>query len=105
MAIGKVLTTVKIHNKNYSIRATDHALARMKERNITEHTIITMVLSLGEKRLLELQENNVTIMVSDNRKNVAVVAGFKKNTLKIHTVINRATAINKPGTVLQKIYG
>ena len=99
----KLLAQIKIDGKSYSIRATVHALERMDQRSIDEYVVTGNVLALGNQRLVELQEMQEDAIIIDENTNTSVVITFKKNTIKVVTVINKANVFVKKNTTIEKI--
>jgi len=103
MKKDKQIAKLKIEKQCYSIRATAHAIIRMRQRNIDEYVVSGTVISLGEKRLLAYQNNGRDVAIIDKIKRVAVIATFKKNTIKIITVIDKEDIYVKDGTTIENI--
>ncbi len=100
---NKCLAQIKINNKSYSIRATIHAIERMNQRNVDEYVVAGTVLSLGEARILKLQQQEEDAIIIDKEKNIAVVITFQNNTIKIVTVINKSNVFVKSNTTIERI--
>ena len=103
MKKDKLIAQLKIEKKEYSVRATVHALERMKERNIDEFVVSGNVLALGKAKLQELQKSQEEAIIIDKNTNSAVVIGFKKNTIKVITVINKSNVFVKDNTRVEKL--
>jgi len=102
-AKGKAIAELKINGKQYSVRATAHAMERMEERGVDEYVVAGNVMALGKDRLTELQEEQAEAIVIDDEKNVAVVIGFKGNRIMVITVIDKAKVFVKKGTVIERL--
>ena len=98
----KHLATVAIEGNTFSIRASVHALERMSERKIDEYVVTGNVLALG-KKLVELKEANTEVIIIDEETNSSVVIGFKKNTIKVITVIDKSNVFVKTGTHIETL--
>ena len=98
MSKGKFLSTIKINNNTWSLRATDHALERMSQRNVDAYAATSSVIALGEEVLTELRNTNDEAMILDEDAGFALVVGFKANTAWVITVINKARCYAKTGT-------
>jgi hypothetical protein len=103
MKKDKLLAQIKINNRDYSIRATDHCLQRMAERKIDEYVVSGNVLALGETKLLKLQEAQEEAIIIDKKTNTSIVVAFIRNTVKIITVIDKANVFVKDGTRIERI--
>jgi Icc-related predicted phosphoesterase len=103
MKKDKQIAKLKIEKQCYSIRATAHAILRMEQRKIDEYVVSGTIIALGNKKLLEYQGNGRDIAVIDKIKEVAVIATFKKNTIKIITVIGKKDIYVKDGTTIENI--
>jgi len=103
MKKDKQIAKLKIKNQDYSIRATEHSLLRMKQRKVDEFVVSGTVLSLGHQRLLSNQESGKDIAIIDKVKGIAVIATFKRNTIKIITVIDKEDIWVKDGTTIENI--
>ena len=99
----KCLATIKINKEQYSIRATFHSLERMEQRKIDEYVITGNILALGEETLKELQRTQEEAIIIDETTNSSVVIGFKKNTIKVITVINKSNVFVKSNTRIERI--
>ncbi len=103
---SRSLAQITIEEKRYSIRATIHALERMKERNVCEYAVTGSILALGQKRLLELQEAlqeaQEDAMIIDEERDVAVVISFKGNRIQVVTV-NKANVFVKKNKSVERI--
>ena len=104
MRKDKQIAKLKIKKQDYSIRATEHSLLRMKQRGVDEYVVSGTVLSLGHSKLLEYKENGRDIAIIDKIKGIAVVATFKRNTIKIITVIDKKDIWVKDGTTIENIF-
>ncbi len=100
---GKALATVQIEGTTYSIRATEHALERMEQRDVDGYVVTGNILALGPERLQKLQEANEEAIIIDKQKDVSVVIGFKGNRIQVVTVIDKANCFVKDGTSIQTI--
>jgi len=100
---SKSIAQIKINGNTYSIRATVHAQQRMKERDIDSHQASGSVLSLGEKKILDLQKREAEAIIIDKDKGTAIVIGFKGNKVQIITAINKSDVFVKEGTVVEEL--
>ena len=94
----KCLAQINISGIIYSIRATAHALERMTQRGIDNHMVTGNILGLGKDKILELQEQEEEAIIIDEATNTATVIGFKKNTIKVITVVNTVNIYNSRDT-------
>lgn len=97
--VGHSVNTFTINNQNFSIRLTDHAELRLKQRNIDLFQAIGSILSLGEKRITEYQNANRDIFIMDKEHNFSIVIAIESNTIYIVTVIDKADCFIKSGTI------
>jgi len=97
----KLLARLEIKGRQYSVRATEHAMERMQQRNIDEFVVSGNVLALGKERLLEMQEAQEEAIIIDTLTDTAIVVGFVKNTLKVITVINKSSVYVKTNTRIE----
>ncbi len=104
MTKDKQIAQLRIANRDYSIRATTHALERMEERQVDEEIITADILALGKDRIKELQEANEEAAIIDEDSNITLIVGFKKNTMRIITVIDKTNIWTKQGTKVEKLY-
>jgi hypothetical protein len=98
----KFITQIKVQNYKFSLRITAHAQQRVDERNIDEYVLAGEVLALG-KNLIKLYKTQDEAIIIDKIKNISVVVGFKKNTIKIITVIDKSNVFVKSNTEIFKI--
>jgi len=103
MKKDKQIAKLRIKKQDYSIRATEHSLIRMKQRGVDEYVVSGTVLSLGRSKLLEYQANDRDVAIIDKIKGIAVIVTFKRNTIKIITVIDKKDIWVKDGTTIEKI--
>ena len=89
MEEGKGLVAIRINGDTYSIRATGHALLRMKQREVDAYFVSGTILSLGKDKLLEYQRRGVDVVIIDKTRRVSIVFGFRKNKINIITVIDK----------------
>ncbi len=89
MEEGKSLIAIKINGDTYSIRATGHALLRMKQRGVDAYFVSGTIMSLGKDKLVEYQKKGIDVVIIDKTKRVSIVFGFKKNRINIITVIDK----------------
>ena len=104
MKKDRQIAKLRIRNQDYSIRATEHSLLRMEQRGVDEYVVSGTVLSLGHSKLLEYQANDKDIAIIDKVKGIAVIATFKRNTIKIITVIDKEDIWVKDGTTIENIF-
>jgi len=103
---GKFLSEIKLNNgSTWSLRASDHALARMGQRDVDAYAATAAVIALGESILTELKETGDEAMVLDEDRGFALVVGFKLNTAWIITVIDKARCYAKTGTRVYQLGG
>lgn len=99
----KCLAEVNIDGNMYSIRATVHALERMKQREIDEYVVTGNVLALGKERLLQLQEQGEEAIIIDEQKEVSIVIAFEQNKIVIITVIDKSNVFVKDETTIVQL--
>lgn len=99
----KCLLSLNIRNKTYSIRATAHSMIRMKQRNIDEYMVTGNIMTLGKKRIIELQKDQDDFIIVDEENEVSIVISFKKNTMKILTVIDASKVFTKKNIKIIKL--
>lgn len=102
---GKSLGLLKINGDTYSVRATAHAVVRMKQRNIDSYVVIGTVFSLGKQRLLEYIEAERDLAIINEEKKVAVIIAFKNCKIMVETVIDKADIYVKEGTSIYRLGG
>lgn len=102
-AKDKCLSQIKINKQSFSIRATVHSIERMNERGISEYVVTGNILALGDEILKDMQEKQEEAIVIDKVTNTAIVIGFKKNTIKVITVINKSNVFVKDNTRIERI--
>lgn len=100
---GKSLALLTIEGKDYSIRASEHALQRMEERQVDSYVVAGNVMALGAERLQELQRKQEEAMIIDEENEVAVVIAFKGNRIMLVTVLNKANCYVKKGTRIERV--
>ena len=101
--MSKSIATMTIEGKPYSVRATYHALDRMKKRKVDEYVVSGTILALGKNRLLDLQENDEDAIIIDNDKGISIVISFYNNTIKVVTVIDKSRVWVKSNTTIVNI--
>ena len=94
----KCIATIDIGSSTYSVRISNHAQKRMQERNISEYVVAGNILTLGKKRLLQLQKAEEDFIIIDDITKTSIVAGFKRNTITIITVIDKSNIFVKSET-------
>ena len=94
----KCIATINIEGNTYSIRISNHAQKRMEQRNISSYVIAGNILSLGKERLIELQKMEDDFIIIDDITRTSIVAGFKRNTITIITVIDKSNIFVKSET-------
>ena len=70
----------------------------MEQRKIDHYVVSGNILALGKEKLLSLKEEQDEFVVVDEEKNISIVASFKKNTIRIITVIDKSKIWVKKGT-------
>jgi hypothetical protein len=88
-----------INNQTYSIRLSDHASLRLKQRNVDLFQTIGTILSLGESRIKEYSNSDKDIFIMDNEHNFSIVINIESNTIYIVTVINKCDCFVKNNTI------
>lgn len=92
------ISEIKIEDKGFEIRASEHSYLRMIERNVDMYVITGEIISLG-KRIFGIKTNGYDEgIIIDKTRNIAVVFGVEGNVVKIITVINRSNVFVKTGT-------
>lgn len=99
----KCLAEITIDGTFYSIRATIHARKRMKQRKVDDYIVTGNILGLGKEKILKLQEKDEEAIIIDEETDTATVIGFKKNTIKVITVVNTTNIYNSRGTKLVEL--
>lgn len=99
----KCLAEIKIESNTYSVRATEHALKRMKQRSIDEYVVVGNVLALGKERLLQLQERDEEAIIIDEQKEVSIVIAFEQNKIIVITVIDKSNVFVKNNTEIVRL--
>lgn len=95
-----MINTFTIANKTYSIRLTDHAEKRLKQRNIDMFNCMSAILALGEERIIKYSGSNRDILISDKQNNFAIVICIEGYQIRIVTVIDHSDAFAKSGTTV-----
>lgn len=96
----KSMFDFEIGKNTYHIVPSDHAVARMSERKITDDQIIDNVLSLSTNQVKELTRDESEVIIIDKENGVSIVAGFnKKGIITIITVINKKNPFIKRNTL------
>ena len=93
------MNTFTINNKTYSIRLSDHAQLRLKQRNIDLFQVIGSILSLGENRITKYSGADRDIFIQDKEHNFSVVCNITSHTITIVTCIDNADCFIKDGTI------
>jgi|GEM_PF-2493413 len=101
---GRSVNTFTINGQSFSIRLTDHAELRLKQRNIDLFQTVGSILSLGEERILSYKDAGKDIMIIDKEKGFSIVAAIEGNTIMIVTVIDKADVFVKSGTTAVNLY-
>lgn len=96
---GQLVTVIIIDKKRYSIRLSDHAKIRLKERKIDLYQAIGSLLSLGEEKIKQYQKTNRDIFIMDKEHNFSIVITFEGNTIHIITLIDNSDCWIKSGTI------
>ncbi len=99
----KQIAQIQMKEAQYSIRATIHCLERMEERNIDEYVIVGNIIALGPETLAEIKEKQEEAIIIDEEKAVSIVFGFKKNTVRIITVIDKGNVFVKKNTRIERL--
>ena len=99
----KFLVELNFGDIKYSVRATIHAQERMEQRGVEEFAVVGNVLALGKNRMIDLQARQDEAIIIDEKNEISIVVGFKKNTLKIITVIGTKDIWNNRGTKIENI--
>lgn len=101
---GRSVNTFSINGQSFSIRLTDHAELRLKQRNVDLFQAIGSLLSLGEERILSYKDAGKDIMIIDKEKGFSIVAAIEGNTIMIITVIDKGDVYVKSGTTAVNLY-
>lgn len=96
---GHQVTQFTIQNKTYSIRLTNHAEDRLKQRNIDIYQTIGSILSLGEKRIQYYSGSNRDIFIMDKENGFSIVCNIELRTITIVTVIDKIDCFVRAGTI------
>ena len=99
----KCLRVLRIQNKDYSLRATEHGLERMLQRKVSEEMVISGILSLGSEKLLQLKTEGKKTMIIDQINKITIVLDFKGNIFKILTVMNNVNVFIKNGQKVERV--
>lgn len=97
---GHKVNIFTIDNKTYSIRLSDHAALRLRERHIDLFQATGLILLLGQNKIQEYSGSNRDIFIEDKENNFSVVCNITVNTITIITVIDKADCFIKSGTTL-----
>lgn len=97
--VGKCMHQFTINNQTYSIRLSEHAKMRLKQRNIDLFMAIGSILSLGQERITEYKNSNKDIFIMDNEHNFSIVIAITNNTITIVTVIDKCDCYVKNNTI------
>ena len=100
---SKSIAQIKIGETVYSIRATEHSLQRMAQRNISEYTVTGTVIALGPQVLKELGESNEEAIIIDSNSGCSVVAAVHGQRVFIITVIDKTNVFVKTATRVERI--
>lgn len=100
---SKSLALLKINGETFSIRATVHALVRMKQRKVNDYVVAGTILSLGKRRLLEYRKAERDLAIINEEQKVAVIVAFKNHRIMIETVIDKSDIYVKEGTSIYRI--
>lgn len=96
---GKQVTQFTIQNKTYSIRLTNHAELRLKQRNVDLYQTIGSILSLGENKIKSYSGSNKDIFIMDKENGFSIVCNIEARTITIVTVIDKVDCYIKNGTI------
>ena len=103
MTEQKTLATIKLGTQMLVIKATNHSLERMEQRNVDEYLVISNIMGLGAETIERLQTNNEEAIIIDNNTNTSIVIGFSKKAITVITVINKSNVFVKTGTEIVRI--
>ena len=94
------IATTKVNGQTYSVRASGHAVERMEQRGVDKTIVAGDILSLGEKKIAELQRNNEEAIIIDKENGVSIVIGFRPNVnqVRILTIIAKSNVFVKNNT-------
>jgi len=81
------LITFQINGYTYSIRLTEHAEERRKQRNVSKMGILNSVTSLTFEQLEELKEEDKDVAIINKDKGHTVIITREGNKIKVITVI------------------
>ena len=101
--MSELISQMKIDDDEYSIRATEHALKRMKQRGVDKYVVAGTVLSLGKDKILEKKKQDADVAVIDKNKGISVVFGFVKNRIRVITVMRKTDIYVKDKTTLVEL--
>jgi len=96
---GHNVNTFTINGNTYSIRLTEHAEFRLKQRNIDLFQAIGTILSLGQERITEYKNSNKDVFIMDKVNNFSIVLTIESNTIYIITLIDKSDCYVKENTI------
>ncbi len=96
---GTTLFKCNIDGTTYSVRATAHALMRMKDRQVSTLAINKTIAQLGPKLIKGLQLINRYVALVNTIDSVTVLMGFDGDNIIIITVINTSKYYPKHDTL------
>lgn len=97
---GHSMNTFTIDGKIYSIRLTNHAELRTKQRKIDMYMVTSAILALGKTRIEQYQNSDRDILIQDLTNNFAVVITIEGNTIYVITCIDHCDCWSKTGTTV-----
>jgi len=102
MTKDKSLLQFNFEGNDYSIRASGHAIERMKQRDITAFQVASAVFGLTLETLDELKDSGKDLAIIVEDENYSVVICRYRNTIKVITVIDKSDIWVKEGTEVFK---
>jgi len=96
--VGKSVNSFNINGQTFSIRLSDHAELRLKQRGIDLFQAVGVILSPGQERILNYRDSGRDIMIIDKEKGFSIVAAIEGNCIIIVTVIDKIDIYIKEGT-------
>lgn len=93
------------HIGNWKIKASYHALTRMKERSVSQMEVVSCIISFGEEMLATYAGKKVDLVVIDRKQGIHVIFTVKNTKIEVITVVGSENvfAKNYPDTKMYEV--
>lgn len=93
--------TFVIEGRLFNVIGSSHALERLEDRNIDKYMIMSAIVGLGNK-LVEYNNNNKHIIISNEGKNCSTVFTIENYTVVLVTVLDKGQMFTSRNTTLKE---